>query len=128
MLGFADAAMTRMWQSAAMSENATSRVRRLWLQAWPAWIFVGAIGLMLAGVILGQVVPILEEYRVTPLAAAGGIACLIVFGFPLLVAWAVWSLLKVRHWAARCAVYLVLWLGDLCLSVWLVVHSPLWQM
>jgi hypothetical protein len=111
-----------------MSENATSRVRRIWRQAWPAWVLAGAIGLIIAGMILGQVVPILEEYRVTALAAAGGVGCLIVFGVPLLVAWAVWSLLKIRHWAGRSAVYLVLWLGDVGFLVWWIEHAPLWQM
>jgi hypothetical protein len=88
----------------------------------------GAIGLIIAGMILGQAVPVLEEHRVTALVAAGGVACLIVFGAPLVVAWGVWSLLKIRHWVARSAVYLVLWLGDLGFLVWWVGHAPLWQM
>ncbi len=76
---------------------------------------------------MGEAVPALRQNRASALAAAGGTLCLFVFGLPLLVAWAVWSLLRVRHWGLRGAIYLVLWCGDVWLAAWLFVNFMGWQ-
>jgi hypothetical protein len=110
-----------------MPDDTRSRIRTLWLRAWPAWTVLGAIAVIIAGMILGEAVPVLQENRFSALAGVGGTGCLIVFGLPLLAAWAVWSLLRVRHWAARVAIYLVLWCGDAWLAGWLFVNFMGWQ-
>ncbi len=54
----------------------------------------------------------------------GGLLFLLAFGLPLLVAWGVWSGLRLRHWAARSVLYGVLALGVIGLCLWFVVSNP----
>lgn len=105
-----------------LTDNPPPRRATRWRRAWPAWVFLGAACLIVITGVAGNL-PGLAQYRITTIAAFWGTACLVMFGLPLLIAWAAWSLLKARHWAARVAIYLALTLAAVLACLWLFVAT-----
>ncbi len=101
-----------------MSPERPSWLQSCWLRAWPACLFVGA-AVFFWGLAAAGAAPGLQAYRVSEFATFWGAAFLIVVGLPLLAAWALWSALGLRHWAARLALYLVFVAADFALCAWL---------
>jgi hypothetical protein len=101
-----------------MPSDSPSRLRSCWRAAWPACLFVGAAVFFLIVAAAGQASG-LQTYHVSEIATFWGTAFLIVVGAPLLAAWALWSALGLRHWAARLALYLVFVAADFALCAWL---------
>jgi hypothetical protein len=100
-----------------MSHDRPSRLRTIWLRAWPGWLFLGAVVFTRFISAMGAALS-LQQYHVSDIAEFGGNACLIVFGLPLLAAWGLWSALSVRHGAARLGVYMALLLAVLGVIAW----------
>jgi hypothetical protein len=95
-----------------------SRLRSCWRATWPAFLFVGAAVFFWVLAAVGQA-PGLRAYRVSDIATVWGVAFLIVVGLPLLAAWALWSALGIRHWAARLSLYVAFLAADFALCAWL---------
>jgi hypothetical protein len=93
-------------------------LRTCWRSAWPACLVFGAAVFVWLLATVGDATA-LRTYRVGEIAMYWGTAFLIVVGAPLLAAWALWSALGVRHWAARMAFYLAFLAADFGLCAWL---------
>jgi cobalamin biosynthesis protein CobD/CbiB len=96
----------------------------LWRRAWPATVALGLVALVFLGKIVAQLVPAWRGTRTPDVIALGGLWALVLLGLPLLLAWALWSVLRVRHWAGRLAVYVVIVLIIVALCLWFVFAHP----
>ncbi|MGO9768547.1 MAG: hypothetical protein ACLPSW_03125 [Roseiarcus sp.] len=110
-----------------MPSDPPSRLQSCWRAAWPACLFVGAAVFFWVLAAVGRA-PGLGAYRPSDIATYWGTAFLIVLGLPLLAAWALWSALGVRHWAARLALYVAFLAADFALCAWLFFGSVQPQM
>lgn len=103
--------------------NAPARwLRRCWHGAWPACLLVGAFVVTWIGSALTWMLS--PGTRSSDIVWFGGLAFLLVFGIPLLIAWGIWSGFGLRHWAGRLALYGVIVLCEICLFGWLFVQNP----
>lgn len=101
-----------------MSSDPASPLRSCWRRAWPACLVVGAAAFFCALAAAGEA-PALRTRHVSEIAAFWGTAFLVVVGLPLLAAWALWSALGIRHWAARLSLYAGFLMADFALCAWL---------
>jgi len=93
----------------------------VWRRAWPASLCVVGVVLVIVGRMVARVVPGLRGTRVADEVAIWGMWGLALLGIPLLLAWALWSLTRVHHWAARVGIYLAVVLGVAGLCLWFFV-------
>jgi hypothetical protein len=96
-----------------------------WRRAWPASLFAAAVALVVAASAIVGALPGLRGTRAAMVVPVAGIWSLVVLGLPLLCAWALWSLMRVRHWAGKLAVYVAIVLSVCCFCVWFFFYvSP----
>jgi hypothetical protein len=97
-----------------------------WRRAWPASLFLAAVALVFVVSAIVGALPGLRGTRAAMVVPIAGIWVLVVLGLPLLCAWALWSLVRVRHWAGRLGVYVAIVLGVCAFCVWFffVVSPP----
>lgn len=107
-----------IWRPRSMSSDPASPLRSCWRRAWPACLVVGAAAFFCALAAAGEA-PALRTRHVSEIAAFWGTAFLVVVGLPLLAAWALWSALGIRHWAARLSLYAGFLMADFALCAWL---------
>jgi hypothetical protein len=98
----------------------------LWRRAWPASVVLAAAAVLFICNVVAHVVPGWRGTRTPDVIAIEGLWALALLGLPLLLAWALWSVMRVRHWAGRLGVYVVVVLAIVALCFWLffVVSPP----
>jgi hypothetical protein len=95
--------------------GAPSALRRLLGRIWPAWPVCGALVAIPVGNIVGNL-PMLRPYRIDGWITVLGIAGIVLIGLPFLFAWALWSVLGIRHPAARAGLIAGIVFADVTLS------------
>jgi hypothetical protein len=96
----------------------------LWRRAWPLTLGLAAAALVFLCNVIAHLVPGWRGTRTPDVIAIGGLWTLALLGLPLLLAWALWSVMRVRHWAGRLGVYLVVVLAIVALCVWFFFSHP----
>lgn len=96
----------------------------LWRRAWPASLVLAAAALVFVGSMIASAMPGLRGTRAADVVPIWGMWGLVVFGLPLLFAWALWSAVRVQNWAGRLGIYVVMLLSICGLCVWLFVANP----
>jgi hypothetical protein len=98
-----------------------ARLVRLWWRAWPVWLCLGWLGVMLIFGVVGGL-PVLAPYRIDTLALFYGSVVLVLLGGPLLLAWAIWSVFRLRNRWGRAVIFLVLLVLGTAVFGFLVVN------
>ena len=96
----------------------------LWRRAWPASLLLAAAALVFLCKFIARLVPPWRDTRTPDVIGLGGLWMLVLLGLPLLLAWALWSMMRVRHWAGRLGVYAVIVLGIAALCLWFIFSHP----